>query len=560
MNTSIERAALLSTTLLIASALCLTGCDKKGTIPNDAKGRIEGMAAHLPASTEAAVFIGDVAQFRSTMTTINTTLGEAVPELAATQKQLEAELGFDPLDANAWKLAGIPDKSAVTIAFVNNRTVIMTYVEDRQKFDTMLADKAKKALDTTEAPKSEEIDGKQVKTLGTGSEQIAWLHDGKLAIIATSVLDEKLGGDPAPANQFVARLPAVQEAQSAAKTPQFAQFMKGISTDYAVAGYANMQAALKNEAIKKEFAKEEDPNAKQLLERFEKEAQVLGFGLIQQGNEIKLTAFYGADEATNKEIAALGKPTEKSPFGGFSAENTLLGLRTAFDSQKVWAYYMKNLPADQRQQIVDGLQQASQGAGLDLEKDVINNLTGNVGLYLYGLNIGGIMAGMNDPERLVQALNLALAVQFKDEKSASLVMEKMQAALETPPTDVNGVKVVSLANNTASIYQKGNLLVIGTKEFEQATALKHIAGEAPQGKLSGALGKDFASDAPYGGLYLNIDKIGAIVGAVAGGTPVSQVLGKLSEAALTTDSNDSGIYLNLRLILKQAAMEEKKMK
>lgn len=564
MNTTSRTLSLAATVSLLAIT-SLAGCDKNktDTIPATAQDRLTTMASRLPASTEAALFVGDVAQMRSSLNAINT-LGDAIPELNATQKQIEAEIGFDPLDANSWKQAGIPDNSAITVAFVNNRTVIMAFVEDRQKFDTMLSDKLKKALDTTEAPKAQDVGGKQVKLMGKDADQIAWLHDGKLAILVTSVLDEKFTtGDTSPAADFAAKLVASKAPESAAKTPQFQQFLKGITPDYSLLAYANIQAILKNEAFRQEIEKNQDADAKEIITRLEKDAQIFGLGLHQQDKAFKITALYGSTDLTNKELAALGVPTAKSPFTPFAGENILLGLRTSLDTAKLWDYYMKNLPADQKEQIVSNLKQAGQQAQIDIENDVIKNLSGNIAVFLYGLNAGAIMGAMQNPEMAIKSLNLAVGVEFKSSEALDKLVTKLTGATGVEPTEQEGVKVFAVPNEMGSLYVKDNLLVFGAKELNSDDALAFINGKAPKGKLSGTLGSQFSSSEPYGGLYLNIDKISAIVSLLANGTPVAEVLGKLGEVALTSDNTEAGPALNLRFTLKSLGdknTETKEMK
>ncbi|MEC9397690.1 MAG: hypothetical protein VX475_08735, partial [Myxococcota bacterium] len=132
MNMKKNSTIYLSGVLTIAMSIALVGCDKKGKIPGDAKGRIEGMASVLPKGTEAALFVGDIGKMRETMTTVKSTIGDAVPQLEATQKQVESEIGFDMFDAKAWEGAGLSDKTGFTVAFVDNRLAMVAYVNDRQ--------------------------------------------------------------------------------------------------------------------------------------------------------------------------------------------------------------------------------------------------------------------------------------------------------------------------------------------------------------------------------------------------------------------------------------------
>ena len=188
----------LSAVLVALLALSLVACDNKNKIPGDAEGRVEALAQRLPASTEAVVFVGDIGKMQDTVNKLKDNIGGAVPSVEATQKQVASELGFDPLDAEAWKKAGVPIEkgSGLALAFHQNRSVLMVFVEDRQKFDATLTEKFKKAAEIEGAPKTETIDDKEVKILGSDPKnQIAWLHYGKLAIIGTPVLDEKFGGE-----------------------------------------------------------------------------------------------------------------------------------------------------------------------------------------------------------------------------------------------------------------------------------------------------------------------------------------------------------------------------
>lgn len=543
--------------------LVLSGCgNKKGSIPKDSQGRIEDMASRLPSSAEAAIFVGDIAKMRDTMNKIKTNVGSALPQVEATEKQVENELGFNPLDAESWKSAGVPESSGFTIAFVNNRTTMMVYVDDRQKFDTLLAEKLKKATDSKEAPKTETVDGVEVKIVGAGEKQIAWTHDGKLAIIATGVLDAKLGGDQASPQKFVAGLTKTEAAKSASSTPEFEQFTKGITADYALAGYVNVSALIKNPAYiegKKEASA--DPAGKQFVDMFEKQAKTVGFGLTSDGNELKISGFYGADAATNKELVAFSKSSAKSPFGAFATDNILLGLRTAVDMEKSWAYYMKNMPEDQKKQIQEQLKQANQASGMDIEKDVINQLSGNIGVFFYGIDIGALMGGMNNPMAALNGLDLAIGIQFKDAKAIDKILAvatKQGGEAATPkelPED-KSVKYIAAPDGSVKLFIKDNMLLVGTKKFANQTAADALNGKATGAKLAdkgGNLGKAFGSDDPYNGLYLNVNKVNAIVSALAAGNPAQKVLEKLDEASINTEATDNGGLLHIRLTLKGAA-------
>ena len=548
------KSALLLGLIVLTSA---SGCDKnKGAIPATAEGRITQMATHLPASTEAALFVGDLGELRVAMNHLGA-LGEAIPELTATQKQIEAQIGFDPLDANAWKQAGVPDNSAITAAFVNNRTVVMVYVEDRQKFDTTLTQKLQRSLDVSEAPKSKAIGDRQIKVLGEGDSQVAWLHDGKLAILASNVLNERFTvGDQSAAPEFLATLAATELEQSASKNPQFLQFTKGMTADYAVSAYANIQMILKNESFRKQIEEEQDPSTLTVLKRLEKEAQVAALGLKKEANTFTVTAFYGADEETNKELRQLGVPTAKSPLGPFAHDKLMIGARTALDMEKLWAYYLKNTPEAQRAQIEQTVQDVGQAAQIDLLQDLINKLSGNIGVYLYGFDAGKIMQD-SSPANIIANLDGALVMQFKDGAALDALLGKFDTALPSDIVTEQGVRTLAMPNGLGNLYAKGDLLVYGTQVMRRADALSFIQGTSSRSPLSGLLGEQFSSTAPYGGVYVNVDKLSAILGLLLMGSPVGDALNQIKELALTTEANEAGISLNLRLTITPPPVSEK---
>lgn len=565
MNLKRKAALYSSTFLMIATSAALVGCksDKKASIPGDAQGRIEGMASVLPQSTEAAIFVGDIGKMRKTMLAIKDTVGEAVPQLEATQKQVEAEIGFNPLDAKAWETAGLSDSTGFTVAFVNNRLAMIAYVNDRQKFDTFVTEKAKKATGATAAPTSEDVGGKQVKIITEGDKTIAWVHEGKLAILATSVMEKEMGGDMDDAKTFVTKLAALKSDASASATPQFKQFDKAFDDSYGIVGYANAKNIIAHKGYKDGRAElVSDPMAKPSVEWFEQHGEVMGFGAGMDGNEMEVSFFFGADEATNKQLAEVAKTDAKMPWTGFATEEVLLGFRTSVNMDKFWPLYMKNLPEAQATEVKNALAKAGTDLGVDIEKDVVGNMTGNIALFFYGINIGAAMGAAQNPMAAARALNLAVGIQVKDGKKLEDVVTKLSAkagpdmspqALMIDGKAIDGAKIIKLPDDSIKVIMKDDLLIIGTKELSDKAAYSYMTGKGDTAKLTdkgGVLGKAFGSDKPYNGLYINVEKLETIVSAFAAGSAPAKVLKKLDEASLSSENTDNGVFMHLRVTTK----------
>ena len=554
---------------LLAGCLALgaMACDKKGaidSIPSDVQGRIDGLAANFPASAEGAVFVGEIGQMTKALGVLQTNLSTALPQIEAGRQQAQAELGFDPLDENAWKQAGVPANSGFALGTMNAHAVMLVYVEDRQKFDAALTGQLQKVLGVKTGPTATKDGDYALKTLkGEGTREIVWLHKGKLAMLTGPALDEKAKTDATqtPAKLLV-QLASQKPEQSMLQTPEFIRFTKAMGRDHAMLAFANVKRIAKN-PLYMNGKQSQDEQQKMVTDWLEKHGETLGLGLGANEKEIHLTSFFGATDAVNKDVRSWGTPLSDGPWDAFATDSMMMGLRASVNPEKIWDYYTKQAPPEQRAEFARGVEQFNAQLGLDLERDLIRSLSGNAGLFFYGIDFGGAMQGMNNPLAMAKALNLALGLQFKDkagvDKLVAALKEKggesfVGRPLKLGETEVPEITVFQSQGGEASLFVKDNMVVVGTGALSEADGHQYLTnkleGKAKLSEKGGELGKSFAQAKPYNGLYINMERLTAVVGLLLANNPYMDVLSRLSETSVLADANDQGMFLHLRLMLK----------
>lgn len=543
---------LMAATLTVSlMALTITACKPKGAIPKSADGRVEDFAKHLPGTTQGAVFVGELGKMRSTLTTIKTEIGSVVPQVEAMQKEFTKEINLDVFDVKTYEAAGIAD-AGMGAAFVQERIVLMIYVKDQQKFDTYLANNLKKATGG-DAPKVETVDGAKVKVMGAGDKQVAWIHDGKLAIITTPAPEGK-SSVTAPA--LAASLTKTAKDKNLAATPAYARYKKAYPADkFALTVFGNAAEIAKSEHFKRavEDAAKNDPNAKASVEWYQKNAQALGLGLAQQNNELRLKAFFGGTDAFNKEITALGKGVAKAPWKKFVTKKTILGVRSSLNLVAAWTLFKASMPAEERTKIEKSLKEDSAKFGMDLEKDVLANLTGNIGVFFNGIDLAALMAAQKNPMSAVNGLNVVVGVQVKDKEKAKkllgAIVEKSQGKLTLGDWEGGHKMAIEGAGN---IYLKNDLVLFGTPKATGEEIKSYLAGKTEQ--PTNELGQRFAKDGPYNGIYLNVSEVASLLGpllAMAG--EAAAVVQRIDAMALEADGGADGMNLTLKVQLKPTA-------
>lgn len=585
-STSVQRLAKWPMLLFLAAALSFagltTGCKDKGEMPDSADERLEQMGNRLPADTEMATVVGDLEKMRTSITTAKETLGDTVPMADLFEEQAKEELGVDLTDAESWKKAGIAPDGGLTLAVVNERPVFMTYVKDKKKFEKHFSDQIKKTYDIDGMPKTEGGDTK-VKVLGSeDAEQVAWTYFGELVIVSFPPA-ENFEGEPGPIVDTVKAVATTKEENALAQTQGYKDFSKALAADNALAVYINTGKFLDEERME-ELKSETDEIGKATADWIKNNVEGAGLGMNVDGNTAKLRTWFGFNDETTKALKEVNQPPSAAPFQDLATQNTLAGLRISLNWDKFWSMYLDAMPETERKQLEKQLSQAGQMAGneLDVQKDVIDQLSGNIGVFFYGANLGEIM---NSRTRgmmgMVPNLGLVLAVEFKSDKALDKVVSALvdgskgaveRRALELDSGETNDdIEVLDVKNTKQTpgrLYIHGSKLAFGTSAISEQSMFEYMTGERDEGPLADAenldLGESFASQEKYNGLYVNVvraknhlmdqkDSNPMVAQMIQ---PAQKFLNSVEEVALTSEINDIGGFLTLTVDLVPGGADE----
>ncbi len=562
-----RQMSLLLALFLFSAVACDGGCGKKeAKIPETPVERVEQMASHLPTNTELAVFVGDIDASRKSLNTLKDKLGQQ--GLVDTVKtQFRNDFGIDPLSEESWKNAGVAPKSGFTVGYVRSRVVFMTYVENRQKFEKVLTEKTKKAFGIEAVVKSEKQGKIDMKVLSQDpARQIAWLYKGKLAIVvlpATSGQGALMEGS---ARQVLATASETTKETGIPSTAGWADFTKRLAKNYPITAYLNSQAYLARDEVKKEIA--EDPTLATSADWANKNVKYVGAGFRVEGAEARLDVF----GATSKEFVESAKKVQTVAkaydWTGFATEHTLLGLRVSVDPKAGWKLAMDNLPEDERRGIQRRLQIMGEQYALDIEKDVINKLSGNIGLFFYGVAGNPLQLMQADPGLIASKAGLLIAIPFDSAESLNAVVQKVMGPLgqmiTSRPAKIDGeddptMTVIELTMPTAPgrFYVSGENLIFATTAFGDSAIKKYLDKQRPEKSLAEVddlnLGKEFTKEANFNGIYFNSKRAMDNLGTVIAFSGLGEVLAQTEEAALTFGVEDGGLAASLRVDLNEAA-------
>ena len=561
------RIALLLLILFAFVTACDGGCgNKEAQIPATPEGRVADLADKLPGKFEAAVFISDLKETRDAANALKTRVPQA-QMVEGFQKQFQQYFGIVLLGRASWAAAGVaPDSSAMDGSY-RSRIVFLTYVENRQQFEKILAEKAKAAFNIQSVTKTEDVGGFKMKVLSDDpGRQIAWLYDGKVAKVVMPATSAEGALNDGTATLILADIAGTKKETALSASPGFKAFQKDLAGPYTVSVYLNTDAYMDSPEVKK--AAQEDRNMEVVSAWSKANLDYAGLGAKCAGNTVEVRANMGHKEAKSKEFADAVTSAVKIDWSGYSTENVLLGLRLTFDWQKVWKILLDGMPEEERRSTLRELKMAGEGINLDIEADVLQQLTGNVGIFFYGLGGGAKNLMGGNPAAIMQNAGLMAIVQFKSADAVTNIVGKVMSPLASlaslrPVTvddqPVDGWQVIEFAQADAPgrIFINGDRVILSTLAFSEKSVVEYASNKRDEKRLKDVAaldkGNEFGSDPSFTGLYFNSVRARNNLGGFLMLVPEAQLLNFVQEASLKFGVDGSGGYAKLLLDLEPAA-------
>lgn len=573
MNNLTARPLLLLLVLLVGLVACdkTKGCGgDSGAIPKTAEARVEQMVGKLPAKTDSAMVVSDLEEMRSTLGTLK----ERLPNtgvVESVQKQIQIQFGVDLLDAESWKRAGLAADTTAVGGVYRSRLIVMLYVENKQNFEKVMIEKAKKGFGIEAVTKNQTVGDLEMKVLSDDpAKQIAWLYQGKLALVSMPATDAMGALEDGSATLVLSEVAQTKKEQSLWAEAGFQSFKKALLDEYPIAVFLNSEAALASDAVKERISV--DPNAAAASEWMKKNVTFVGLGIDAKGDQAQARAYVGlVPEVQKKAKAAMNVPT-KHDWGGFATDKLLLGARLSLDVPKTYSLFLESLPEDQQRQAQRNVKMMGDRLSIDMEKDIFQALSGHVGLFFYGIAGNPLMLmSAKSAGDMASKVGLMLVLKFKEPADVDKLLAKVVAstggAVSVRPftnlPDDETFKVLSVAGQETigNFFIHGDTVAFGTGAFGDDAMHKYLTDARDDKKLTEIekmdLGKNFAAGDGYNGLYFSSNRALENLGSAAAMGGVGQILGALQEVGLTFDVDDVGGFAQLRVDLKPQPKSDK---
>ncbi|MFU8805271.1 MAG: hypothetical protein ACNA8W_15770 [Bradymonadaceae bacterium] len=553
-----------ATLLLLAAVMFLaTGCgncksSSSEAMPTDSAARAEHLTSQLPTKTEMIVLAGDLEQMQQTLGQAKDRMESFWPMVSLLQKQVQSEFGIDILSSQSWQQAGVAPKGGMVLASVQGRPVLLTYVDDRQAFEKNFVDRLKRTFNIEAPTRAETHEGRQYKLAGTTpSQDIAWFYEGKLAVVAMPAYGTIEGLEGGTALVVASQVARTKKAESLNKDADFQRFYKAMGKEHPVSVYLNAKSYL-NSA---QFAQSQDQLRAPfgLVADWSKEnAQGVGFGIKAEQAQVRIQALAITDETVRERANKAQRGASSMDWEHLATSNTFAGLRTSIDFPAFWALYLESMPRENQQLVRRQLKQIGASFEVDVEEDILAAISGNVGIFFYGVHVPSMMQAMSgDIFDVLRAAGVIVSVQFTETEKLDALVEKAQAAgqgliavrplVDGDKNPVESIRVLEIKNvqsTPGALYIKGDTVTFASSALSEEAVHLYLTGARTEGKLKEVealdLGARFSSAEQFNGFYVNFIRARANIGSAIPLPSVQQVLGQLEELLIEVEITDDG--------------------
>lgn len=504
------RALIVASLLVVPAGLTASGCDGCEDEPTDEQPepRLE-IAEHFPAHTQAAVGIESIARLLDTPG--QTLDSDATPDelrdatrdfLEELQASLDEDFGFDPLEPDDWQHAGIDVDEPVFVGLIaeDENPVVCLPVTDQSQFEEFTVDVVASDFARVDEPehRQETVDGHQLHTAGI--EDVTWAYRQDSACLSSrDSIIEFLEG---PGDETLRDHPPFENWRDGELPDSLVSLY--LSDDFDVAGQFPAS-----------------PDFGGLAEEFRPDINSGGATLSVHDDIMtwRLWAQLASEAFDDATLAVI--PEASVDFSPFATADTIAAMRLTLNPEFVWNQLQQKSGGDLPAGLADIDQQVEMATGgaLDLEDDLIYNLGGQMGLFVYEANDveqlftpGGL--GLDES---VEAL---LVLQFVDEtpleRSLDNLVEQLgdrPPGIEQRPLDSNedseddAATVYDPEALDARLIHRGDLVVIATDSIPDATLAAMLDGQPPADSIAetdAVLGEALEDDY-FNGVYLAED-------------------------------------------------------
>ncbi len=559
----IFRIILLSF-LLSLSVACKT---KQVAMPTDPAERAGVFASHLPADAESLLVIPEIKVFREKAKTLKTNFGDS-SMIDQVQKQFQKSFGIDLLDEKSWIDAGLTPNSSLGVAVYRDRPLVYMYVDNRQKFEQTMISRMEAAFQFKGATKTTKVGDYSIKYVSDDpAKQMAWLYKGKLVMITMPSLSTTGALQAGGASLVLTDARSVKPEASYTSLKMFKKFSERFVKNYPVVALLPVENYLKNPDVQKRI--KEQKNGKQAEVLIRKYAEYFIAAADVKGERLSAEVFLAGNTQFNSTIQLLSKMEPEAKWDQLVTENTGLGIRLSVNPMTAFNFATTVMPEDESRRLKRQLKRAGDQLGIDVEKDLLANLDGHLGVFFYGIAGNPLELASGDPQAIANKLGLMISLSFKDQKALDTLVNKLIQkpeggwGIEDVKSEsgelLEGMRSVKLplpAPVRVLIYKER--LVIAAPALGEQTVYDYLTGKRSKDKKIGDvegfdLGNDFATTKSYNGIYANLHRLKVNPGQILSMVGAGFLIESFQEMAVKVEADELGLKVSLVADMNKSA-------
>ena len=528
MRGSRRRLAWLAAALLLLPALLdcgeggcgCGGAAERAQIPATPAERLAAFSARLPAQTDLAFFLVDMDGVRGSLSSLTKTFEGSLP-LDVYRQEVKQVVGIDLLDKATYAGAGIHPDGGIAVGYYRGSPVVLLFVEDRARFKEGAVANLKRHYRIEAADEAVADLPGAYSVKGPGVE-FAWLH---LPGGMTAIVGPPVGAEATPGRDCVVALKevaALTEAASLGKVEGFDGFRAEVGEKWPASIYLNTPRLLS-------IYQSVDPSLKvyqkEIIDTVGEQVRWAGAGGRADGARAEGILFLGVSAETLKKFEGIDKPPKPSPrFKVMINDKAFAFVRTSVNAAQFWREYYGLMPERQKAYFKKVVGNLKSTTSIDVEKDLIDNLTGNIGLAIYGVDPLMLMA-RRATERMT-VVTLAAHVQVKDPAAIAALLDKLATELggavlkrQVP----GGLTAWGFDPNSSTappftLYLKDDVLTVASSRLGDERMSAAMLGSGPKlfERVSGPATKALLEGEASTGLYINVPRVRDQVGLLAG--------------------------------------------
>lgn len=543
--------------ILVAAALLLSGCNLFGSCgdepPEINTQPTRKMAAHLPGDVTGAVVVqkplslieayGAWVKRRGTDGAGDGESGsDEADRVAEFEKRFRKQFGFSPFEAEAWQSETGVDWSNPVVGgyFQESQGLVLAMkASDADKFATYV-----KNMREAESVGSETVEGQSLQV----AKDTAWCEIDSTVLLVTAT-----GDFEAQKKRLAGICGGVPRKESLASLDSFDAFGSAVLSGHPAGIFVRPDEVIAR------------ANLDETLETWaNKHVTSGGVGLDFSDGVGSVRGWTGLDSEAVSTFRSMSQARTTYPWKDFGIADTLMGLRMAFHPPRALKFLRDNVMSDKEREEFDASLDAlssSSSVEIDMKKDVLDAVTGQVGFFLYDVEIPEQLGRMGIAT-IAQSLKGMLVFQFKDAASRDKLLKALYGAVPTRDFSPEPIETgegesdadiqvtrspIPVAPN---LYLHDNVAMLATAGVGDDEARAFLRGERKDEMLvdlkERALGAEFVEAEHFNGVYVNYTRVNEVLPDAGLFKSASSLTDPFREQLFEVRVADSGVFYEAR--------------